>query len=398
VSRRDVTIRVVLLAATSALASGCAVNHRPGNTTVPALLAEGAAATATHAAVRDSVLTRLVQRVQRRGDGTLDVLLLSGGGQHGAWGVGFLRGWQAREQDAMPRFDLVSGVSTGALQAPFALLGTPAALDTIAALYRAAADRIAPTFDWWFWLRRTGGVVNTARYERSLQATVSPALREALRPEFDAGRQLLTATTDLDLGIGRVWDLGTELGHTEASLARTHTLLYTATAIPGIFPPRVIDGHVHSDGGVIANVLPVLSLEDYRALAARLRAAGITGEVRLRLFVVMNLWTHAPPRVTRASNRGRISTRSTELLFWAAQPQLLARLQELARAVSADVPGLTLEVRVAQPPSWLATEPGADKQFDRAWMARLETMGHEQARRAEPWDAVWSPYERPPGR
>jgi hypothetical protein len=115
-----------------------------------------------------------------RGDRTLDVLLLSGGGQHGAYGVGYLRGWASRSDAPMPRFDLVSGISTGALQAPFALLGTPAALDTITTLYRAAADRIAPTFDWWFWLRRTGGLVNTSRYERSLRNTLTPALQAQL--------------------------------------------------------------------------------------------------------------------------------------------------------------------------------------------------------------------------
>jgi predicted acylesterase/phospholipase RssA len=365
---------------------------------VPQLQTDGIAATRAHEAVRDSVLSRLVRRAVARGDRTLDLLLLSGGGQHGAYGVGYLRGWASRPDAPMPRWDLVSGISTGALQAPFALLGTPAALDTIAALYRAAADRIAPTFDWWFWIRRTGGVVNTSRYERSLRSTVTPALREELQAEFAQGRQLLTATTDMDLGIGRVWDLTTELGRDDAALARSHDLLYTATAIPGIFPPRLIDGHVHSDGGIIANVLPILELDDYRELAARLRTAGVDGTVRVRLYVIMNVWTHVAPRVVKPSSRGAISTRSSEILFWAAQPHALRRLQELARAVSADVPGLDLEVRIAQPAASLATQPGADKLFDKAWMQRLEQIGYEQARGAAPWDSIWSSYVRPPAR
>ena len=389
---------LVLLAAGTLSLGGCAAISRPTSTSVPALLAEAPATAAAHASVRDSVRARLVRRAVARNDRTLDLLLLSGGGQHGAYGVGFLRGWAARAESPMPRFDLVSGISTGALQAPFALLGTPAALDTITALYRAAADRIAPTFDWWFWIRRTGGIVNTDRYERSLRNTVSPALRDQLQAEFAQGRQLLTATTDMDLGIGRIWDLTTELGTDDAALARTHTLLYTATAIPGIFPPRIVDGHVHSDGGVIANVLPVLDLADYRALAEELRRAGITEPVRVRLWVVMNLWTHAAPRVVSPSSRGRISSRSSEILFWAAMPQALRRLEELARAVSADVPGLSLEVRVTQPPAWLATEPGADKLFDRKWMERLEALGFERARSSAPWDSTWSAYVRPPAR
>jgi predicted acylesterase/phospholipase RssA len=377
--------------------SACAAVSRPA-TTVPALIAEGPAVSAANDAVRDSVIARLARRAVLRGDDTLDLLLLSGGGQHGAFGAGFLRGWASRDVDPMPRFDLVSGISTGSLQAPFALLGTPAALDTIAALYRAAVDRIAPTFDWWFWIRRTGGIVNTSRSERSLRTTVTPALRAQLQVEFDAGRQLLTATTDMDLGIGRLWDVAAVLGRDDASLTRALTVLYSATAIPGIFPPRVIDGHVHSDGGIIANVLPILELADYRALARQLRAAGATRPVHLRLWVIMNLWTHAPPRVVKPHSRGAISARSTEVLFWAAQPMALRRLEELARAVSADVPGLTLDVRIAAPPASLATEPGADKLFDKAWMQRLEQLGYAQARGPSPWDSTRSSYTRPPGR
>ncbi len=388
-------VRVVLvLLAASALLNACAGVSRP-NVSMADIRSDAAIARQEHAVVRDSMLTRLVRRAQSRADSTLDILLLSGGGQHGAYGVGYLRGWSSRESDPMPRFDLVSGISTGALQAPFALLGTPAALDTIASLYRAAADRIAPTLDWWFWLRRTGGFVNTERYERSLASVLNERLQAQLQAEFAQGRQLLFSTADMDLGIGRIWDLEAALRRDSAPLERARLLLYTATAIPGIFPPRVIDGHVHNDGGVISNILPLLSLEDFRDLSARLRAAGVRGEVNIRLWVIMNIWTHAPVRVMKPSNRGDLSDRANEMLFWAAQPHALQRLQELARAVSADVPGLSMQVRIAQPQASLASEPGADKLFDRQWMQRLEQIGYEQARSSSPWDSVTSSYLRP---
>lgn len=95
-------------------------------------------------AIGDSVVERLARRAVARGDNTLDVLLLSGGGQMGAYGAGFLRGWHSRSSEPMPRFDLVTGVSTGALQAPFALLGTTEAMDTVAYLYRNATDQMRP--------------------------------------------------------------------------------------------------------------------------------------------------------------------------------------------------------------------------------------------------------------
>lgn len=199
----------------------------------------------------------------------------------------------------------------------------------------------------------------------------------------------------MDLGIGRVWDLEAILRRDSAPLARARLLFYTATAIPGIFPPRMIDGHVHNDGGIISNILPLLSLEDFRDLAARLRAAGVVGNVNIRLWVIMNIWTHAPVRVITPSSRGDISGRSNELLFWAAQPHALQHLQELSRAVSSDVSGLSMQVRIAQPHASLAAEPGADKLFDRDWMQRLEQIGYDQARSSSPWDSVTSSYERP---
>ena len=222
-----------------------------------------------------------------------------------------------------------------------------------------------------------------------------PRLNFLSSTEFAAGRQLLTATTNLDLGIGRVWDLTTELGMDSISLQRAHTLLYTATAIPGVFPPRILDGHVHTDGGVIANLLPLLDLDDYRSLAAQLQHAGVRDTVQVRVWVIMNLWTHAQPRLVKPSSRRGVSERSTELLFWAAQPQLLQRVQELAAAVSAGVPGLVVQVRIAQPPASLGTEPGAETLFNTAWMQRLEQIGYDQARSTAPWDSVTSSYARP---
>ncbi|HEX5631787.1 MAG TPA: patatin-like phospholipase family protein, partial [Gemmatimonadales bacterium] len=115
--------------------------------TVAALNTESGRLGAAHGALVDTVVERLARRAAARGDGALDLLFLSGGGQHGAYGAGFLRGWRARTTEPMPRFDLVTGVSTGSLQAPFAFVGTAAALDTIATLYGVGATAAAPSFD-----------------------------------------------------------------------------------------------------------------------------------------------------------------------------------------------------------------------------------------------------------
>lgn len=294
----------------------------------------------------------------------------------------------------MPRFDLVSGISTGALQAPYALLGTRASLDTISALYARAATSIAPTFDWWFWIRRTGGIVNTERFDRTLEQAIDGDFRTELREAFADDRQIVFGTTDFDLGIGQLWSLGDELDSSEAGLRRTRMLLKAATAIPAIFPPVVVDGHVHADGGVVENVLPVLGLADYRRLGEALTARGLR-DVTVRLWVVLNVWSHADPRVIAPSNRGQMDARSTTLLFYLHQPSTLEKLDYLARAVSAEVPGLRLEMRVTAIPSEQSVAPGADKLFNRSFMQRLDSLGFARAQSGNPWDVVPSAFVRP---
>lgn len=387
-------VRAFVAVAVAALGSACAATHRPPATT-SSLLSEAPSYAARDRLTRDSVIERLARRAMRRGDGVVDILMLSGGGQNGAFGAGFLRGWSRRADQSMPRFDLVSGISTGALQAPYALLGTGAALDTLTALYARAATSIAPTFDWWFWLRRTGGLVNTSRYDRTLAATIDGRFRDELRRAFTEDRQIVFATTDFDLGVGHLWSLGEALDTTTAGLVRARTLLRAATAIPGIFPPVVIDGHVHADGGVVENVMPVLTRADYVQLAERLKAKGL-GAVTVRVWVVMNLWSHGEPRVIDPASRRQMSGRSTSLLFYLHQPSTLLGLENLARAVSAEVPGMRMEVRVAAIPASESTSPGASELFERRFMQRLDSIGFAKAQRTDPWDTVVGAYQRPP--
>ncbi|MBL0173245.1 MAG: patatin-like phospholipase family protein [Gemmatimonadaceae bacterium] len=372
---------------------GCATIHRPP-TTLPQLQQDAAEAARAEQVTRDSVLARLVRRAAMRGDKTLDVLMLSGGGQNGAFGAGFLRGWRSRAEASLPTFDLVTGISTGALQAPYALLGTAAAIDTLSELYRQAQDRVAPTFDWWFWLKRTGGLVNTARYDRALDQSINGEFRDALRGAFAVDRQIVFGTTDYDLGTGRTWALNDALDSTANGLARSRQLLKAATAIPGVFPPVMVDGHVHGDGGVITNVLPLLTYGDYERLATMLAERGLRG-VTIRVYVLMNLWAHAEPKIITPSNRKQIATRSNYMLFYAHQPQTLELLDVLARAVSTGIPGLRVEFRVATLPSEEALAPGAEKLFDRDFMHRLDALGFAKARGAAPWDVVPSAYARP---
>lgn len=376
--------------------AGCAAVHRPPATRAT-LERDAIVAAAQERATSDSIVARLARRALARGDRTVDILLLSGGGQNGAYGAGFLRGWKARTSDPMPTFDLVTGISTGALQSPFAFVGTGAAIDTLSVLYLRAADRFVPTIDWFFWLRKTGGLVKTGRLRETLTQVIDSAMQRELARGFAEGRQLVIGTTDMDLAIGHTWDVSRELAAPDGGLPRMRQLMLTSSSIPGIFPPQVIDGRVHADGGVISNVLPGLSLAQYERLALEARALHFKEPLRVRLWVIMNLWTQAAVQVMNPASRKAIAQRSNLLLFWAQQAQILQRLQELTLAVNAGVDGLQMEMHFTMIPAALADEPGAMKLAYAPFMQRLDSLGFARARSATPWDSLPpSPYMRPP--
>ena len=392
-SIRPGAFRSILTIAALVGLSACAAVHRPA-TTIPALLADADTARLAERRLRDTVVARLARRAIADPAHTVNVLLLSGGGQNGSYGVGFMRGWRARADAPMPQFDLITAISTGALQAPFVLLGTQAAHDTLSSLYRNAADRIAPSIDWLFWLRKTGGVVNTTRYDANLAKVIDGPFRDSLRRAFHQDRQVIFGTTDLDIATGRAWDLRTTLEGGDDGLVRTRTLLKAASAIPGVFPQVVYDGHVHSDGGVVSNILTLLTLDDYKAMLAQVRAAGVTAPVTVRLAVIVNIWTHAAPVVMNPASRKQINRRWSTLSFYMHQPQVLEGLEHLAAAASA-VPGLTMQMQWTAIPSEMALDPAASSLFDKGWMQRLENLGESRAKGAIPWDTVVSPYVRP---
>ena len=381
-----VRIRAAALCLLALGASGCLATRR-APIAPEALLAARAERQADYEAGRARLVARLAERVVA-GDDTLDVLVLSGGGQHGAFGAGFLSGWAA--SGTMPPFDVVTGISAGALLAPFAFVGTPEALRTASEMYRHP-DRIAPRRDLAGALfRRTGGLFDTAGLVETLSAVYGARLVAALQPGFAQGRQLLVGTTDLDLGRGRVWDLARETDTTAAGVERLDRLLLASTAIPGAFPPVEIDGRYHTDGGIATNLLAI-DLHLLQSLAAEVAARGGARPVVVRLFVIVNLYLSPPVATANAGSFQAVSARASGLLFALGQQRALTRLWEISEAATAGIAGLSVEMRYAAIPDAWAGEPGATALFDAAYMSRLQDYGAARGASAEPWDAM------PPG-
>lgn len=186
-----------------------------------------------------------------------DVLVLSGGGSHGAFGAGMLVGWTASGR--RPEFEIVTGVSTGALIANFAFLGSEwdGKLETFYTSISNDQIFINLGLEGFF----EESLYDTAPLKTLIDGIVDQEMLNAIAAEHEKGRRLYVATTDLDAGQVVVWDMG-GIASSDYSdrLELYRQILLSSAALPGLFKPVYIPGkkgryHMHVDGGVKAPIL-----------------------------------------------------------------------------------------------------------------------------------------------
>jgi len=196
------------------------------------------------------------------------VLALSGGGSYGAFSAGVLNGWTSTGQ--RPQFDIVSGVSTGALIATYAFLGPqydPSLRDfytntTTADVYH---KRFKPAVLW------KDSFVSSDPLQRAIEERVTPQLLCAVALAHAEGRRLYVGTTNADTGRLVIWDMGAIAASGRPnSLALYRQVILASASPPGLFPPVQIEVSVngqnytemHVDGGTTAQVFFRASMID----------------------------------------------------------------------------------------------------------------------------------------
>ncbi|HET7410610.1 MAG TPA: patatin-like phospholipase family protein, partial [Paracoccaceae bacterium] len=213
------------------------------------------------------VRAQIAARIEAEGTvpdgGYFDVLALSGGGPDGAYGAGLLDGWSDGEDRPggikRPEFSLVTGISVGALIAPFAFLG-PDYDDALERLFTttSTADLVnLALFD--ALLGYTLGLADVRPLEDMLDQIVTPTLVQRIAEEHRKGRRLWIGTTNLDAERPVIWDIGAIAGSAyprKALLIRK--ILLASSAIPGAFPPVEfpveIGGEIYSEMHVDGSV------------------------------------------------------------------------------------------------------------------------------------------------
>ncbi|AKQ42978.1 conserved exported hypothetical protein [Aurantiacibacter atlanticus] len=216
------------------------------------------------------------------------LLALSGGADDGAYAAGFLKGWS--DTGDRPQFTLVSGVSTGALIAPFAFLGSDHD-DKLRAFFTEISRKD---------IYRQRGIVGLLTRPSAADANplklliaqnIDSSLLDAIAIEHGRGRRLLVQTTNLDAARGVIWDMGAIAQSTHPHrLELFREVLLASASVPGLFAPVMIEvtgsdeerfSEMHVDGATTAGFLAV---PESMALSRDHKSR--TGQDRI--FVIMN--------------------------------------------------------------------------------------------------------------
>lgn len=328
--------------------------------------------------VRQEIAYFAAHPEQSRPD-TVDLLALSGGGEDGAFSAGLICGWS--ERGDRPDFKVVTGVSTGALIAPFAFLG-PDQDAVLREAYTTITDKDIAVFRGFLALLSRDGLADTDPLGRLIQRFITPEVLRSVAAEHAKGRRLLIATVNLEAQRPVVWNMGAiaSSGHPRA-IDLFRKVMLASASIPGAFEPQYFQVEVHGerfeemhvDGGTMSQVFPWGAGMDLVGTAAQL---GIQGSRRPgRLFVVRNGRFHPEHKPLR-SLFVDIAGRSLSTLIKAQGIGDMYRLYTVAQAYGMEYN------QVAIPPTFQVKATGA---VDQEYMSALFQFGYNQARQNMTW-------------
>lgn len=390
----------LIMASVLAILSACSSLPR---TPVPAELVEGARVSGLHGVrfwgdqADEKLINRFMESIERERAAAgltaeeelpdADYLALSGGGQDGAFGAGVLCGWTARGD--RPSFKVVTGISTGALIAPFTFAG--------------------PEYD--FVLREVYTTISTRdiEQERSIlggltsdaMADVHP-LRELIARYVDedfvakvaagyrAGRLLLLGTTNMDAQRPVMWSMGAlaASGHPD-SVRLFRDIMLASASIPGVFPPVMFeveasDGgkydEMHCDGGVSTQVFLYPAAFSFRDLPGE-----ATAKRTRHLYVIRN----AKLSPTHEPIKRKILTITERAIATLIKTQGVGDLYRIYLGSQRD----GLDFNLASIPEDFRAE--SEESFDPKYMRPLFQRGYDLASAGYPWAKAPPGFEPP---
>ena len=309
-------------------------------------------------------------------------LAISGGGAKGAFGAGLLVGWT--QAGSRPDFTMVTGISTGALTAPFAFLG-PDYDDELKVLYTATTtEQIAKKRNFIAALFSSDSMTDTRPLREMIARYINTEVIEAIAEEHKKGRRLYIGTTNIDAGRGVIWSIGAIAASDFPRKAELiHDVLQASSAIPIAFPPMVIPveangqpfDEMHVDGGMGAQVFVYPAAVDWELITEKFKVQG-----QPRVFVIRNSFIDPDYTAVKRSILP-IAIRSIDSLI---RTQGIGDLYKIFALCKRDGNDFNL----AYIPSDFTEEP--NEGFDPVYMGKLFDLGFQMAKAGYPWNK-WPP-------
>ena len=340
--------------------------------------------------IRGQVAERIRDEGVAPNGGRYDVLALSGGGSDGAYGAGLLNGWTDREgftqQAERPEFSLVTGISVGALIAPFAFLG-PDYDDELERLFtRTTTSDLVELNLLRAAMGRTLGLTSVRPLADTLDQVLNPVMVQRIAEEHLKGRRLWIGTTYLDAQRPVIWDIGaiaaSEYPDKQELIKR---ILLASSAIPGAFPPVEfpveVDGRVYAEMHVDGSVTRQLFVYPSNINLGQTVEEEVPGMQPGTIYLIRNSklapdYRPVDPSVLRILERS---------LFTLTNALALGDSEGIQQQAERD--GWKLQ-RSSVP---LEFDEPRDGFFDPEYMTALYQVGYDRAVNGIAWETVYDP-------
>ena len=310
-------------------------------------------------------------------DGPHHYLAISGGGSNGAFGAGLLIGWTATGE--RPEFSMVTGVSTGALTAPFAFLG-PDYDDQMKEVYTTTTTKDIATKRNPMDAAFGDSMTDTAPLRKLIAKYIDADMIDAIAREHKRGRRLFVGTVNLDAGRSVIWSVGAIASSDYPDKVELiHELLRASAAIPVAFPPVFISveaegkqyDEMHVDGGTGSQVFVYPAAADWRMITRKLKVHG-----KPQVYVIRNSFLD-PDYQGMKRSVFPIATRTIDSLIRTQGVGDLYQIYALCQRDGNDF-------KLAYIPSDFTDKP--TEGFDPVYMRKLLDHGYQMALEGYPWE------------
>jgi hypothetical protein len=322
------------------------------------------------------------------GQPVYDYLAVSGGGSAGAFGSGILNGWT--KEGTRPKFKVVTGVSTGALIAPFAFLGPDYDAQLKDAYTTIDPSKVFFLRDWLSLLWHES-VTDNAPFKVLIAKHVDDKMLDKIAVEHANGRRLYVLTTDLDREQPVVWDMGAIASSKSMDrLKLFRQVLLASTSIPVVFPPVFIDvtidgkkrDEMHVDGGVFMQSFFIGNMLNLTKMAADAHPEWKKRAIQ-RLHVIRN--GRIDPVATEMKRGiGSIASRAIATLM------KVSGVNDLYRLYLGQTTGELELYFVAFPVGYQAL---STEEFNQAEMIQEYNLGYKMGSEGVPWQRLPPGYQ-----